>query len=139
MPARIFRFALGLGLVARLFAFGPSLASAQQPHDHTPAVSGLPQGVPYFCANPSVTSRASGLWSDSRTWSAGKVPGATDKVKIAAGYDVTYNVVSDATLDCVEVEGHLRFETRANTRLKVANLMIMDQGRLEVGTQTERK
>ena len=45
-----------------------------------------------------MTSAASGLWSDPGTWSTGKLPGAHDKVKIAAGHDVTFNVMSDAKL-----------------------------------------
>src|SRR5215470_11496374 len=57
-----------------------------QDHNHTPAVSGVPQGVPYFCENPTVTSIAGGAWSDAKTWSTGRTPGANDKVKIAAGH-----------------------------------------------------
>ena len=136
MRARFFRLGLGLVTVASAIALRPLSASAQDPHDHTPAVSGAPQGVPYFCANPSVTSTASGLWSDARTWSTGKVPGANDRVKIAAGHQVTYNIVSDAKLDCIEVDGHLAFGTDANSRLKVGNLMVMDRGHLEIGTES---
>src|SRR6267378_6169586 len=43
--------------------------AAQTAHDHTPAISGVPQGVPLFCADPTVTSAASGAWSDPATWS----------------------------------------------------------------------
>ena len=82
-----------------------------------------------------MTSAVSGLWSDTGTWSTGKVPGADDKVKIAAGHDVTFNVMSDVRLECIEVDGHLRFETTADTRVKVGNLMVTDQGRLEIGTE----
>ena len=128
MRMRIFGFGLGLGLVASI------VASAQDVHNHTPAVSGVPQGVPYFCANPSVTSIVSGAWSDSKTWSTGKVPGANDKVKIAAGHSVILDTVSDARLACIEVDGALRFATDANTRVKAGNLMVMDEGNLEVGT-----
>ena len=136
MVARIFRFGLGLVTVASVIAFGPLSAGAQEAHDHTAAVSGVPQGVPYFCASPTVTSAAGGLWSDPRIWSGGKVPGANDKVKIAAGHDVTYNVVSDAKLDCIEVDGRLRFETKENTRLKVGNLMVTERAYLEIGAET---
>jgi hypothetical protein len=135
MINRFFRFGLGLVAFTNFLAFGPLAAVAQDAHDHTPAVSGAPQGIPYFCANPNVTSTASGRWSDPATWQAGKAPAAGDKVRIAAGHDVTYNVVSDAKLECIEVGGHLRFETNANSRLKVGNMMVLEQGRLEIGTQ----
>ena len=85
MLPKFFRVGLGFVTVTSAIAFGPMAANAQDPHDHTPAVSGLPQGVPYFCAHPSVTSTASGLWSNPRTWSTGTVPHANDKVAIAAG------------------------------------------------------
>lgn len=134
MVARTVRFGLGLVAVASALALGPLAASAQV-HDHTAPVSGVPQGVPYFCASPSVTSVASGLWSDPRTWSTGKVPAANGKVKIAAGHDVTYNVVSDVKLDCIEVDGRLRFDTNANTRLTVGNLMVTERAHLEIGTE----
>ena len=138
MPATFFR-RIGLELVAATIAlaFGPIVANGQDAHDHTPALSGVPQGVPYFCARPSVTSTASGLWSDPRTWSTGKVPGATDKVEVAAGHEVIYNVVSDAKLECVEVDGRLRFDTTSSTRLKVGNLTVMEPGYLEIGTETK--
>jgi G8 domain-containing protein len=115
-------------------AFWPAFAIAQDIHDHTPAVSGVPQGVPFFCARPNVESVASGSWSDSKTWSTGKVPAANDKVRIAPGHTVTFDATSDARLDCIEVDGVLRFATDQNTRLKVVNLTVMDQGTLEVGT-----
>ena len=134
MRNRIFGFGLRLALAASAVSFWAALANAQDTHNHTPAVSGVPQGVPYFCVNPTVTSTTSGVWSDSRTWSTGKVPGANDKVKITAGHTVTFDTVSDARLNCIEVDGVLRFATDGNTRVKVANLMVTDEGTLEVGT-----
>ena len=137
MHRRIVQFGLSLGLAGSVLAFGPASASAQDIHNHTPAVSGVPQGVPYFCANPTVTSTASGTWSDSSTWSSGKAPGASDKVRIAAGHIVTYDNTSDARLECIEVDGVLRFATDQNTRVKLTNLMVMDEGTLEVGTTSQ--
>jgi G8 domain len=117
-----------------VLAFGISFASAQDFHDHTPAVSGVPQGVPYFCATPTVTSISSGSWSESKTWSTGKVPAGNDKVRISSGHTVTFDAAMDARLNCVEVDGILRFSTNQNTRMKVVNLTVMDQGTLEVGS-----
>jgi hypothetical protein len=50
-------------------------ALAQETHQHTPGVSGMPQGIPYFCANPTVTSVAGGAWSSAETRSTHKVLG----------------------------------------------------------------
>jgi hypothetical protein len=137
MLKKIFRLGTSLGVLGGVVALGPVSMSGQNDgaHDHTPAISGMAHGIPYFCASPTVTSQAPGLWSDPKTWSTGKLPGARDKVKIAPGDDVIYDVVSDAKLDCIEVDGTLRFETTANTRLKVENLTVMDRGQLEIGTE----
>src|SRR5262245_24962824 len=86
MRKHVLRFGVSLALAASAIGFGPASVNAQDAHDHTAPVSGVPQGVPYFCANPSVTSTATGLWTDSTTWSTGKVPGANDKIRIAAGH-----------------------------------------------------
>ena len=127
MYTKIVRFVL-------IFALLPVFATAQDIHDHTSAVSGVPQGVPYFCARPTVTSISSGSWSESKTWSTGKVPAGNDKVRISNGHTITFDTATDVRLDCVEVDGILRFATNQNTRMKVANLTVMDQGTLEVGT-----
>src|SRR5690349_1226796 len=112
----------------------PLATAVAQEHNHTPAVSGVPQGVPYFCENPTVTSIAGGAWTDAKIWSAGRSPRASDKVRIAAGHTVTLDAMIDAKFDCVEVSGSLRFATDSNTRLKTANLMVMESGSLEIGT-----
>jgi hypothetical protein len=119
-------FALVLG------AAGPALA--QDIHPHTPSASGVPQGIPYFCANPTVTSVGSGAWSKADTWSSRRVPGPNDKVAIAAGHEVVYDAVSDASLTCVEVNGQLRFSPATSTRMKVRTLMVTDAGFLEIGS-----
>ena len=114
----------------------PLSAGPQAAHSHTSPLTGVPLGIPYFCGRPSVSSAASGVWSDRKTWSTGKVPGAADKVQIAAGHDVILDLVSDATLACLQVDGRLRFETSVNTRVTVGNLTVTDHGLLEVGTET---
>src|SRR5215831_20330923 len=122
--------ALHLALILSL----TSIASAQQIHNHPREVHGVPGGVPDFCAQPTVSSASGGLWSNAATWSTGKVPTLDDRVAISAGHDVVYDVASDAKLACVEIRGGLRFRDDANTRLKTANLMVMDDGYLEVGS-----
>jgi hypothetical protein len=107
---------------------------AAQDHNHNRMIHGVPGGVPEFCAGPTTSSAASGAWSNPATWSAKKVPGAGDRVLVGAGHDVVYNVSNDATIACVELRGHLRFATDVNTRLKTNNLMVQDDGYLEIGS-----
>jgi hypothetical protein len=113
--------------------FGAS-ALAQDAHLHTPGVSGMPQGVPLFCANPTVTSVATGGWLNPKTWSTNEVPGANDRIAIGAGHTVTYDRVSDAKIECIEVRGKLTFKTDANTRMKVVTVMVLEGGSLEIGS-----
>jgi hypothetical protein len=97
-------------------------------------VHGVPGGVPEFCAHPTVMSVANGNWSDPATWSTKKVPGAEDRVSLATGNSIVYDAVSDATLACIDVRGHLSFSTNTNTRLKTKNLMVQEEGHLEIGS-----
>src|SRR5206468_2516366 len=53
---------------------------------------------------------------------------------IETGHVLTFDAVSDARLNCIEVNGALRFATDRNTRLRVGNLMVMEDGNLEIGT-----
>src|SRR5262245_15248896 len=121
-------------LIVVLGGAGWSPALSQEAHVHTPAASGIPQGIPYICSNPTVVSVSGGRWSDARTWSTQRVPGANEKVAIGAGHEVVYDAVSDVPLNCIEVNGRLRFSTTTNTRMKVATLMVTDVGFLEIGS-----
>src|SRR5215467_13850409 len=114
-----------LAVIGFIFAL-TSVAWAQDIHNHTREVHGVPGGVPEFCAQPTVTSVAAGAWSNPATWSTGKVPSSDDRVAIAVQHDIVYDVASDAKLACVEIRGRLRFRPDANTRIKTANLMVMD-------------
>ena len=122
--------ALHLGFVLVVTSVG----WAQEIHNHPRDVHGVPGGVPDFCSQPTVTSVADGLWSNPATWSTGKIPASDARVAISTGRDVVYDVVSDTKLGCVEVRGRLRFQADVNTRMKTANLMVMDEGYLEVGS-----
>lgn len=118
---------LGAALVA---ASGTALA---QEHVHG-AASGIAHGIPRICAGATVTAVADGAWSAAATWSTGRVPAAGDKVLIRPGTRVTYDVVSDAPIACIDVEGALLFRTSANTRLTVGTITVFEAGRLEIGT-----
>jgi hypothetical protein len=109
------------------------VAAPAQDH-HLSPVSGVPHGIPRLCAAPSAKSIRDGGWSNPSTWSGGRVPSAPDSVLITAGTTVTYDAVSDGAIDCVDIEGALRFRTDANTRLTVVALTVLATGRLEIGT-----
>jgi PKD repeat protein len=93
--------------------------------------------IPNFGAHPTIFAAHSGNWSDPTTWSLGRLPGAGDVVAIGAGVTVTYDMVSDAPIDTVAIQagGHLVFRTDVNTRLTVTNLLVLEGGELQVGTQ----
>ncbi|MEQ1575524.1 MAG: G8 domain-containing protein [Vicinamibacterales bacterium] len=110
-----------------------SLVSFAQDHVHGPA-SGIPHGIPQFCANPTVSSVADGAWSSASTWSTGRVPAAGDAIRIAPRTTVTYDLVSDAALKCINVDGTLAFRTDANTRIKVGTVTVLETGAFLMGT-----
>jgi hypothetical protein len=83
-----------------------------------------------------VTSSGNGLWSDAGTWSTHKVPGPNDRVAIASGHAVTYDVASPSKLECVAVSGWLLFSPDKNSRMIVGTLTILDGGHLEIGSPT---
>jgi hypothetical protein len=125
---------LGCGVAAIVMIAGVVSQATAQGHAHTPAVSGLPGGVPLFCGIATITSVASGGWSSPRTWSTGKIPSANDRVAIVAGHTVNYDARSDAPIACIGVSGTLAFRTDADTRLSVVTLMVLEGGALRVGT-----
>jgi hypothetical protein len=98
------------------------------------SATALPHNIPDFCASPTITSIGSGSWSNPSTWSPSRVPAVNDLVNVASGTTVTYDVVSDASLNCVAVNGRLSFRTDVSTRIKVGAFMVMAAGSLDVGT-----
>jgi hypothetical protein len=65
------------------------------------------------------------------------VPEAGQGVLIKPDHVVTYDVVSDAVLPCVDVEGTLTAATARDTRLTVVTLAVLEGGRLEIGSERE--
>ncbi|MDR7417394.1 MAG: G8 domain-containing protein [Armatimonadota bacterium] len=81
-----------------------------------------------------VSSIRSGLWSDPNTWSTRRVPQRGERVTVAAGHTVTYNVYSDVEVGRLLIRGTLVFARDRNTRLDVGNVIVDDGGYLEMGT-----
>jgi len=104
-------------------------ALAQQ-HVHK---AGLAHDVPDFAVNPTTRAVRNGSWSTADTWSAGRVPAADEVVRIPLGVAVTYDVLSDAALESIAIEGSLTFRTDINTRLVAGVVQVMPSGSLEIG------
>jgi hypothetical protein len=104
----------------------PRDAAAQEihtPNDH----------IPDFAANPTIRSAVNGSWSSPSTWTPARLPGANDVVSIT--HTVLFETTAgDADVVGVETGGTLRFATGQSTRLRVGILMVLPNGRLEVGT-----
>lgn len=105
-----------------------------------PTLSDVQEGmrrhlVPEYCASSTVRTIRDGSWSDATIWSTGKLPTTDDKVII--DNNVTYDRVSDDSINCIKIEvgAALRFNPNVNTRLKVTT--ILDKGTLEVGTAVQ--
>jgi PKD domain/G8 domain len=96
--------------------------------------------IPDFGAKPTIVSVQSGNWSNPATWSLNRVPQAGDIVDITAGTTVTYDVndtTNSAPLNTVEVKNGatLTFSTTKTTQMYVVNLMVLQGGELDIGTQ----
>jgi hypothetical protein len=93
--------------------------------------------IPNFGAHPTVVSAHSGAWSSPTTWSTGAVPAAGAVVSIEPGTTVTYDANSTVALNTVIIQNgsQLAFRTDVNTQLTVVNLLVLQGGTLQVGTQ----
>ncbi|MSO84254.1 MAG: hypothetical protein EXQ53_13335 [Acidobacteria bacterium] len=127
------RFAIAGAVLVASFTAAFTTVLAQD-HAHLAPASGLAHGVPRICAAATVTSVANGPWSSASTWSTATLPTTGDAVLIKAGTQVSYDLVSDAPLTCVDVEGALAFRTDRHTRMTVGTITVLETGRLEVGT-----
>jgi hypothetical protein len=97
----------------------------------------------------TLTSRQSGLWTNSATWDLNRVPAAGDQVVISSGHIVTYNVVEGSANDVIlgsssnpsaidiDIYGTLQFDTSATQPLRLrfnGYIRIRSTGKLIVGT-----
>ncbi len=104
--------------------------------DNNPTITTPFDTIPNFGQSPNIHSVGSGNWSSPNTWSLGRVPQAGDVVSIDAGTTVTYDENSTAAINTVIVQagGSLDFATNINTELMVINLLVLQNGTLQVGT-----
>ena len=117
-------------LIATVAAFTltiPVYAQIHTTNDH----------IPDFCSSTNISSTGNGRWSNPATWSPSRVPGANDRVLIAAGTSVTFDVQQGAALQCVGIHGQLLFDTAVNTRLWAGETMVYADGYLQIGTATQ--
>ena len=128
------RPAMTRGIASPLVLLMAAVVATQAQEHHLAPVSGVPHGIPPLCAAPSTRSTRDGDWSNPSTWSGGRVPAPRDSVLVARGTSIVYDTVSDGAVDCVDVQGSLRFRTDASTRLTVVTLIVSTVGRLEIGT-----
>ena len=63
------------------------------------------------------------------------MPATGAKVRIAAGHEVAFDLVSTDTISCILVEGALKFRTDTNTMLTVGTMLVLDSGELEIGNR----
>jgi hypothetical protein len=126
-----------LALLVLAIGFGPARADhpahgANDPHgEHATALALLPAD------RATHTAKANGDWADPQTWDHG-VPTAEARVLIPECVQVTVKTELGPDIDWVRVEGTLRFASDANTRLRVATVLVTDMGSLEIGTAKDR-
>ncbi len=124
------RFAQRLLIVAVILGGSPVVHAVQPPSFTTPWDT-----IPNFARAPTIVSSRAGAWSDQFTWSPTRLPNANDIVLIT--HDVTYDSLAGiADVIGVDAGGRLRFTTSQSTLLRVATLLVMPGGMLEVGTET---
>lgn len=99
-----------------------------------PTLTIVTDTLPNFCVSPAIRSVGSGLWSDAATWNLGRAPLPGEKVRIAPGHTVTFNIQNTAALGCIGIEGTLSFDPTTNTRLWAGHIMVYETGHLQVGT-----
>jgi hypothetical protein len=91
----------------------------------------------FQAADVTHRARKSGDWSDPSTWDHG-IPTDHARVVIPRGVTVALTRQLEPALDWLRLEGTLRFGTDADTRLRVATILIPGTGCLRIGSEHER-
>jgi hypothetical protein len=114
-----------------LLTLGGCKTATPEHHEHLSSAA-LPHNIPNLCANPTVSAKANGDWSNAATWT--KALANNDVLEIPAGRNVVLDMQSDTRFKCIAVKGSLTFRNTVNTRLRVGTLLIHEGGRFVVGT-----
>jgi hypothetical protein len=115
-----------------------TVVSPIAPSDYTASYIITPYDtIPNFGAHPTISSVQSGPWSSPSTWSTGVVPNTGDIVSIEPYTTVTFDAANSAVVNTVIIQnaGQLIFRTDISTTLNVVNLLVLQGGLLQVGTQ----
>src|SRR5262245_54728044 len=109
-----------------LAAFVALVALVQQ----SPMARGQAGGAGHAHAHAHVQfnlrSVKDGNWSDPKTWSPERVPAAGDRVLVARGTRVLYDLKSEAVLRLVQIVGTLTFARDRDTLLAVGVLKVQN-------------
>jgi hypothetical protein len=115
----------GLGPVRPASAAACDAAACVTPHDV----------IPNFGAAPTIRSVRDGAWSAPATWTPARLPGPTDIVQISAGTTVSHDH-ADGRARVVAIQAGAALQARSDiaTRLTVGTLLVLPQGRLQIGS-----
>ncbi len=94
-----------------------------------PAARGADDGrqrTPHIHVDFDIRSVRDGAWSDAATWQPARTPRAGDRVLVARGTRVAYDVSRDDVLRLVQVVGTLRFARDRDTLLSVGVLKVQN-------------
>ena len=72
----------------------------------------------------SIQSVNNGNWSDAKTWKPARIPGKNDRVLVARGTQVEYDVKSKDVIRLLQVVGTLDFARDCDTELNVGILTV---------------
>lgn len=93
--------------------------------------------IPDFGASPTRTATQDGNWSSTATWGGASVPGVGAIVNIPHARTVTYDANSATALKAVGINGRLNFSRSATTRLVTSEVVVYNDGMLDIGTTCE--
>ncbi len=117
MP-RTLHILVALTLSLRLFAFTDAASAA--------APKGDAGHTHHEHVDPDLRSTRDGNWSDPKTWTPARLPKAGDRILVARGTKVVYDVADKAVIRLVQVVGSLTFARDRNTELNVGLLKVQN-------------